>query len=208
MDVLNTYRKYRDLQVKLGVFRKYTKDQIVCQVGMSLDRYYSDVYPLYLLSKSLYIVEANYENYFRLMNRFYPFNLPKALVINVALGAFRGETEIVWGSRLQQGTSRKYCTFSPTNTIRMPVVSFDELMITVDVLILTVNGAEYDVLCGAKTHLKEGKRVIWVGNRRYDNNYCLDHDEEIKLLLNKYGYNRFLQYVGRTQDIFVGENQK
>ena len=196
-----TLYKYIDMIKKQKLFWKYAQVNNACQVGMSMDRYYSDIYPLAFWAKTLHIVEANSLNIQILKSRFHPKNI---LIYNFfASNTEKDQIKLVWKNRLQESVSMNYCTYIHQYSTHVISRKLDHIP-KLDFICITVNGAEYEVLQGATEHLKQGTTIMWVGNRRYSNSYCIDHDAEIIRLLKHYKY-KITNYPGYTQDLFIGE---
>lgn len=165
--------------------RHIKKSDRVIQVGFSLDRLYSDVFPISWFAKELIIIEPDPRSYFKLQKRKWlmrdNYIYYNDIISNGEWGYISLAPRSKHNSR-RTGSFMLKCDVWKLNHYPYP-----------DVIIITCNGSEYDVLESAIEHLRRGTKFI-----------IANIAENIEMHLKKFGYKLTFEKVGK-QKLLIAE---
>ena len=166
------------LRCILFLRRHIKKDDVVIQVGFSLDRLYSDVFPLSWFAKKLIIVEPDPRSYFKLLKR-------RRLMKNNwdYVNKIVGYDQYIYLQSKIKHNNVRYGDFC----LKANRADLDDFSI-VNVIILTCNGSEYQCLLSGEHILRNNVKLI-----------IANSTVVIEELLRDYGYKWSYENIGRQK---------
>jgi len=166
----------------LFIRRHINKNDVVTQVGFSLDRLYSDVFPLSWFAKKLVIVEPDPRAYFKLLKREWLMKKNYYYINKIVTST---DTDYIY---LAPDTKHNTIMGGSRNSkMKVDKIELNHFLES-DIIILTCNGSEYDCLLSGKNLLHKGTKFI-IANANL----------EIEKLLLSYNYKLKIEYVNRQK---------